>query len=138
TANHRMQEQLKAWDAEPADQRKPLRELLEGSEFKKQLAEVLPNNKSLKAQYDWWYGSEGKGGANQFVEKDKAPVAAARLTGGKDALTYTAFVPALMALGYLFLILYFRARGGYTAEVLVGHSAKDEKFTGGTEGPGEA
>ena len=42
-----------------------------------------------------------------------------------------------MALGYLFLILYFELSGGYTAQVLTGHAAKDEKFTGGTEGPGE-
>ena len=39
--------------------------------------------------------------------------------------------------GYLLLIIYFRAVGGYKAEVLVGHAAEDEKFTGGTEGPGE-
>ena len=43
----------------------------------------------------------------------------------------------MMALGYLILILYFRAIGGYKAQVLVGHAAVDEKFTGGTEGPGE-
>ena len=43
----------------------------------------------------------------------------------------------MMAVGYLILILYFRAIGGYKAEVLVGHAAEDEKFTGGTEGPGE-
>jgi hypothetical protein len=40
-----------------------------------------------------------------------------------------------MAVGYLLLIGYFRLRGGYTAEVLVGHAAEDEKFTGGVEGP---
>ena len=53
------------------------------------------------------------------------------------ALTWTAGIPATMAVGYLLLILYFRLRGGYKAEVLVGHKAEDEKFTGGTEGPGE-
>jgi hypothetical protein len=42
-----------------------------------------------------------------------------------------------MAVGYLLLLLYFRAIGGYKAEVLVGHAAQDETFTGGTEGPGE-
>jgi hypothetical protein len=47
-------------------------------------------------------------------------------------------VPAMMAVGYLLLIFYFMARGGYKAEVLIGHGAKDtEKFTGGTTGPGE-
>jgi hypothetical protein len=61
----------------------------------------------------------------------------ARLVGGKQALTWTAYVPAAMAVGYLLLVLYFRALGGYKAEVLVGHAAEDERFTGGTEGPGE-
>ena len=51
---------------------------------------------------------------------------------------YSVFVPAMMALGYLILIVYFKARGGYKAEVLVGHEAKDEEFTGGVEGPMEA
>ena len=52
-------------------------------------------------------------------------------------LTWTAAVPATMALCYLLLIFYFRARGGYKVEVLVGHGAEDEEFTGGTVGPGE-
>ena len=30
-----------------------------------------------------------------------------------------------------------KSRGGYQAEVLTGHAAEDEKFTGGTLGPGE-
>ena len=38
---------------------------------------------------------------------------------------------------YLGLILYFKSRGGYEAQVLVGHAAQDEKFTGGTLGSGE-
>jgi len=53
------------------------------------------------------------------------------------ALTLTAAVPVTMALCYLFLIFYFRARGGYTAQVLVGHAARDEQFTGGVAGPAE-
>ena len=61
----------------------------------------------------------------------------ARLVGGKQALTWTAYVPATMAVGYLLLVLYFLIRGGYKAEVLIGHAAVDEEFTGGTEGPGE-
>ena len=60
-----------------------------------------------------------------------------QLYGGQKALTWTAAVPATMALCYLILIVYFRAIGGYKAEVLTGHAADDEKFTGGTEGPGE-
>jgi MFS family permease len=100
--------------------------------------ELLPKEgraqerKDLEARLAWW-GSEGKPNA----EADYPKIEKARLDGGKQALTWTAWVPAGMALGYMLLILYFRARGGYKAEVLVGHAAQDEEFTGGTEGPGE-
>ena len=84
------------------------------------------------SRLDWWlrYGYPN-------AEEDKGPVGQAVLHGGKKALTWTAAVPAAMAVGYLLLIFYFLARGGYKAEVLVGHAANDERFTGGTQGPGE-
>jgi hypothetical protein len=82
---------------------------------------------------DKWWQSEGK--PNEA--HDSPVISAARLHGGKQALTWTAYVPAAMAVGYLLLVFYFLARGGYQAEVLVGHAAQDEEFTGGTEGPGE-
>jgi hypothetical protein len=80
-----------------------------------------------------WEKTEGK--PNE--DRDEKVISTARLVGGKQALTWTAYVPATMAVGYLLLIIYFLTRGGYKAEVLVGHKAMDEKFTGGTEGPGE-
>ena len=46
-----------------------------------------------------------------------------------------AVFPTIMLVGYLCLIFYFKSKGGYEAEVLVGHGAKDEEFTGGVEGP---
>jgi hypothetical protein len=52
-------------------------------------------------------------------------------------LAEIAVLPAIMCVCYLALIAYFKSRGGYKAEVLAGHAAEDEKFTGGTEGPGE-
>jgi len=45
----------------------------------------------------------------------------------------TAF-PFVMLIAYLGLIVYFKSRGGYKAEVLTGHKAEDAKFTGGVEG----
>ena len=42
-----------------------------------------------------------------------------------------------MCVCYLGLIVYFKSRGGYQAEVLTGHAAKDEKYTGGVPGPVE-
>ena len=46
---------------------------------------------------------------------------AATLEGGKKALEFTAIVPAAMAGGYLLLLLYFMATGGYKPKTLDGH-----------------
>ncbi|WP_145060124.1 hypothetical protein [Adhaeretor mobilis] len=56
----------------------------------------------------------------------------------QHALAKIAYLPAIMFVCYVGLILYYKSQGGYKVEVLVGHKAEDEKFTGGTEGPGEA
>ncbi len=52
----------------------------------------------------------------------------------QGALANMAIFPAIMLVGYLALILYFKSQGGYKAEVLVGHTAQDDKFTGGVNG----
>lgn len=56
---------------------------------------------------DWWTS------ARVAAEQDRGPVNEATLHGGRMALRCTAFVPVTMALGYLLLILYFEAQGGY-------------------------
>jgi MFS family permease len=89
-------------------------------------------DEALEAREKWWQ-EQGRPNADYDYPKIKP----AQLTGGKTALMWTAFVPALMALCYLGLIVYFRAKGGYSAQVLVEHKAEDEKFTGGVEGPAE-
>jgi MFS family permease len=61
----------------------------------------------------WW---KDKGEPNKA--KDKDPVKAADLDGGRMALLLTAAVPATMALLYMLLILWFRLQGGYTKEVV--------------------
>jgi len=96
------------------------------------LAQQHRQDEPLEKRLQWWQ-SVGEPNAS----KDYPRVKEARLYGGKTALTWTAAVPALMALGYLLFIFYFRARGGYEAEVLIGHKARDEEFTGGVEGPAE-
>ena len=58
---------------------------------------------------DEWWRSTGE--PNAAV--DREPVGEARIFGGRMALKWTALVPALLAVGYLILLLYFRARGGY-------------------------
>jgi MFS family permease len=54
------------------------------------------------------------------------------------ALADIAILPAIMCVCYLGLIAYYKSRGGYQAEVLTGHAADDEKFTGGVKGPVQA
>jgi len=90
------------------------------------------DDKNYSELANWWH-TEGA----PHEEQDRKLVKDARLYGGQMALTLTAAVPVTMALCYLILILYFRARGGYQAQVLVGHAAHDEEFTGGVAGPAE-
>ena len=71
-------------------------------------------------------------------KQDQEAIATIKGKSQKNALFTVAIFPVIMLVCYLILIVYFRARGGYKAEVLAGHSAEDKKFTGGTEGPGEA
>jgi MFS family permease len=55
----------------------------------------------------------------------------------QSTLGKIAILPAIMFVCYLLLIGYFRSKGGYKAQVLTGHEAEDEKFTGGVKAPGE-
>jgi MFS family permease len=96
------------------------------------LAKQGMKSEQLEKRLKWWESEGLPNAATDFPRIEQA-----RLTGGKTALTWTAAVPAMMAVGYLLLIIYFRAVGGYKAEVLLEHAAEDERFTGGTEGPGE-
>jgi len=68
--------------------------------------------------------------AHTFVNKEQR-------IAKQGALAKIAILPAIMLLCYLALIFYFRSKGGYQAEVLAGHAADDEEFTGGVEGPVE-
>jgi MFS family permease len=57
--------------------------------------------------YDWWQS------ARTTAATDGPLVTEATLFGSRMALKLTAFVPAAMAVIYLLLILYYKARGGY-------------------------
>ena len=81
------------------------------------------------------------------VESDQKPVGEANIYGGKRALQITAGVPVAMAIGYLLIVFYFIAKGGYKAvhldasgrEIEVDHKATpEENMVGGTVGPMEA
>ncbi len=75
------------------------------TDMKKPGADKIPDLVKLDK---WW---KDEGAANET--KDKEPVGAAVLTGGRAALKITAFIPLTMAFCYLILILYFKAKGGY-------------------------
>jgi hypothetical protein len=64
--------------------------------------------KNLTRLMQWW-DTEGR----PNYEKDKEYLDPATLHGSKTALLYTAAVPAALAVGFLLLILYFVALGGY-------------------------
>jgi len=66
-----------------------------------------------------------------------AAVSAASKSGNFNALATMAFFPAFMLLCYLALFFFFKSKGGYKAQVLTGHAANDEKFTGGVAGPAD-
>lgn len=63
---------------------------------------------------------------------DKPLIVEANLHGGRMALKYTSIIPAIMAVLYLILILYFKATGGYKSI-----HVEEEAMTGGINGPGE-
>ena len=66
---------------------------------------------------------------------DQQLVLDAKFEGGQMALKWTAVVPLMMAVGYLILLIYYRAKGGYKMEVLHGAPPDGEHYTGGMEGP---
>ncbi len=95
----------------------------------KSAGQALSDDRELEKLSTWWNS------AKQFADEDEKPIKEASIFGGRMALKWTAVVPLMMALGYLFLILYFRAKGGYQQEVLHGAQPEGEHYTGGVEGP---
>jgi hypothetical protein len=90
--------------------------------------EAIANQQKL---VDWWEA------AKATAADDRKLVTDASLYGGRMALKITAGVPAVLALLYLGMILYFRTRGGYRPQVLVSKHEEALMMTGGTAGPSE-
>jgi MFS family permease len=76
--------------------------------------------------------------AAKLPEDQGAKLKAIQSSTKQHALAYIALLPTIMLVCYLALIAFFRSQGGYKAQVLTGHAAEDERFTGGTVGPVEA
>jgi MFS family permease len=110
----------------------------EGKEAVRAL-EVLKADRSAKPEavanqqklVDWWES------AKATAAEDKGLVTDAGLYGGRMALKLTAIVPATMAMIYLAMILYFKARGGYRAQELISKHEEAEMMVGGIAGPAE-
>jgi MFS family permease len=76
---------------------------------------------NLTKLQEWW---EKEGQPN--FDKDKDTLTNARLYGAKHALLYTAVVPAVLAVGFLVLLLYFAVIGGYKQVHLDTHPPMEE------------
>ena len=76
------------------------------------------NHEALAA---WWDT------AMPAASGDAAPVKSAVLEGGRMALKVTAAVPAIMAVLYLTLILYFKAKGGYAPVQMAASASSGRK-----------
>ncbi len=85
----------------------------EGANLTKEL-EILERtgetNENVTELNEWWIDE-----AQPSASVDAGPVEEATLHGSRMALKLTAIVPAVMALCYLLLIIYFKSIGGYKA-----------------------
>ena len=64
--------------------------------------------------------------------KDFKAVQDSYLFGGRRALTMTSYIPAAMAVGFLGLLIYYRAIGGYKVIHLDGSEDSHEAAAGET------
>ncbi len=96
----------------------------------KKVYEIIPyktvNDKKLEAQI------------SSLSAEKKTEIKDASAGSAQHALLNMAGFPAFMLVCYIILIVYFKSRGGYSAQVLTGHAAEDKKFTGGVPGAMEA
>jgi MFS family permease len=95
-----------------------------------ELATALKHQKELRT---WWEAEK------KYAAVDNKPIAAANLYGGRMALLWTAVVPAVMAVLYLLLIVYFRVyHGGYKRLEIDRVAAEDQAMEKALETPGSA
>jgi hypothetical protein len=69
--------------------------------------------------------------------EEQATIAGIQAGAKKNALMTVAIFPCIMFVGYLALILYFRSKGGYKAQIIVSEKEEVLMMTGGTVGPSE-
>lgn len=101
-----MDHQIKEKDAEIAKATDPAKKKELDTEKKEVMKELNAKFEDKKLE-EWWDSSKA------FAAEDYKPIESASLFGGRMALKLTAAVPAVMAVLYLLLIVYFRMTGGY-------------------------
>jgi MFS family permease len=84
------------------------------TEARQELQRQLKQDAEQTKLTGWWAS------ASEYVNQDREPIRVANLYGGQMALLLTAAVPALMAVLYLLILLYFKMTGGYKPVVLEG------------------
>jgi MFS family permease len=100
------------------------------------LSKLIAEKDGLFSKYE--YIDSAKIPSAGLTEQQKAQLKSLESETKQHALAKIATLPAIMCVCYLILIAYFQTKGGYQAQVLTGHSAEDEKFTGGVPGAMEA
>lgn len=70
-------------------------------------------------------------------EEGKAEVTAIQDASKRNVLVVTAIFPCLMLVCYLGLIAYFRTRGGYKPQIIIGEKEEALLMAGGAAGPAE-
>jgi MFS family permease len=112
-------------------------------DFNRAVAQATPDvHRELVAEKDglfskYQYVDKAKFQSAGLSQEQQNNLTAIDSSTKQHALAKIATLPAIMCVCYLILIAYFRSRGGYKAQVLTGHKAEDEKFTGGVTGPVE-
>ncbi len=101
---------------------------------RERISQEMANYMAKPELQSWWQGPVPSGQpAEEFKAKDKGPISMAMLYGGQMALAWTAVVPAMMAVLYLLLIIWFWTQGGYKA-VGVHEQHEAERGEAGTYG----
>lgn len=96
--------------------------------------EVLTRNEGMFGQVE----SLDQTRLTGLNEEQKQIVEQAVIESKQGTLAKIAVLPAIMCVCYIGLFLYFKSKGGYEAQVLTSHAAKDEEYTGGLQAPVEA
>jgi hypothetical protein len=99
-----------------------------GKKLEQDLASLTKNgakDENAERLSAWWNM------ARLEEDLDRQPVTQATLYGGRMALRYTAMVPAIMAVGFLLLMAYFRSIGGYRPIHLKTEDAQSLAYSAG-------